>query len=319
LSPDLEPLSLDGLLVIDKPEGPTSHDVVARMRRVLGERRIGHTGTLDPLATGVLALLLGRATRLAQFLTSDDKSYRATIRLGQATTTYDRQGEPAGEAVTVTRLDRARLETALDAFRGRFLQTPPIYSAKKVGGQSAHRLARRGEAATLSPVAVTVHALTLVAVDGADLTVDVRCSAGFYVRSLAHDLGAVLGCGAHLRALRRTAAGPLGLDGALSLAEAEGSREAALAHVRPLAALLPDWPAVRVAPHGEARVRSGGLLGPADCDSWTEPDPGSGVAGPGAAGDVSVRILDAAGGLVALGAWVSPAGSPLLHPRVVLV
>src|SRR5262245_53314366 len=166
---------LDGLLVIDKPEGPTSHDVVARLRRVLGERRIGHTGTLDPLATGVLALLLGRATRLAQFLSGDAKQYRADVRLGQATTTCDREGEPVGAATVVEGLDRHRIEAALDAFRGSFLQTPPLYSAKKVGGEVAHRLARRGEAAALAPAAVTVHALTLVAADGPDLTLDVHC------------------------------------------------------------------------------------------------------------------------------------------------
>jgi tRNA pseudouridine55 synthase len=292
------------------------------MRRVLGERRIGHTGTLDPLATGVLALLLGRATRLAQFLSGDDKRYRAVIRVGQATTTYDREGEPAGAAVAVEALDRARVDAALEAFRGRFPQMPPIYSAKKVGGQSAHRLARRGEAAALAPVAVTAHELTIVAIEGPDLTLDVHCSAGFYVRSLAHDLGAALECGAHLRALRRTAAGPLGLDGAVTLADAEADPMAARAHVRPLAALLPDWPAVRATARGEVRVRTGGLVGPGDCDMWTEPVPGVASGAGGESGAVSVRILDAAGDLLALGAWVmSPGeiGPALLHPRVVLV
>jgi tRNA pseudouridine55 synthase len=303
-------LSLDGLLVIDKPEGPTSHDVVARMRRVLRERRIGHTGTLDPLATGVLALLVGRATRLAQFLSSDEKQYRARIRLGRATTTWDREGDPVGEPVDATSIDAARIEAALAAFRGSFLQTPPGYSAKKIGGERAHRLARRGEAMELTPAPVTVHALEVVAIEGVDVTVDVRASAGFYVRSLAHDLGMALGCGAHLQALRRTAAGPLGLDGALPLAEAEADPDAARAHVRPLSALLPEWPAVRVTAEGVARVRSGAVLRPGDCAEWSEP--GSGTGG---AGDVSVRILDAAGGLLALGAWAGP----VLHPRVVLV
>jgi tRNA pseudouridine55 synthase len=317
LSPELP--SLDGLLVIDKPEGPTSHDVVARMRRVLRERRIGHTGTLDPLATGVLALLLGRATRLAQFLSGDEKQYRARVRLGQATTTWDREGEPIGEAIAVTSIEAARIDAALDAFRGPFLQTPPGYSAKKIGGERAHRLARRGEATELAPVPVAVHALELVAIEGADVTLDVRCSAGFYVRSLAHDLGVALGCGGHLQALRRTAAGPLGLDDALTLAEAEASPDAARDHVRPLSSLLPDWPFVRVTQAGEARVRTGAVVRPADCAVWTEP-----VAETGEAGAVSVRILDAAGGLLALGAWARPgpvnAGTlPVLHPRVVLV
>jgi tRNA pseudouridine55 synthase len=265
---------MDGLLVIDKPEGPTSHDVVARMRRVLGERRIGHTGTLDPLATGVLA------------------------------------------PVKVETLEASKLEEAFEAFRGRILQTPPLYSAKKIGGQSAHRLARRGVTAALTPVEVTVHALTLVAVDGADVIVDVRCSAGFYVRSLAHDLGARLGCGAHLQALRRTAAGPLDLGGALALADAEAHPEVALAHLRPLSGLLPDWPAVRLTLRGEARVRTGAAIGPADCEQWTEPD--IAAVGPGG-GTVTVRLLGTGGDLVALGAWAGGRESPLLHPRVVLV
>jgi tRNA pseudouridine55 synthase len=299
------------LLVIDKPEGPTSHDVVARLRRVLGERRIGHTGTLDPLATGVLALLLGRATRLARFLSSDEKAYRATVRLGQATTTYDREGEPAGPAVRVDHVDPARLETALDAFRGTFLQTPPLYSAKKIGGESAHRLARRGQSAELAAAPVAVQALTVVGIEGPDVTLDLRCSAGFYVRSLAHDLGAALGCGAHLLALRRTAAGPLGLDGALPLAAAEADAGLARSHVRPLSALLPDWPFVRVSSEGAARVRAGALLRASDCKVWTE------AAGPGDGSDLpTVRILDDEGGLLALGAWTAPAS---LHPRVVLV
>jgi tRNA pseudouridine55 synthase len=330
---------VDGLLVIDKPEGPTSHDVVARIRRVLGERRIGHTGTLDPLATGVLPLLVGRATRLAQFLSGDDKRYLAGIRLGVSTTTYDREGEPVGAAIDPAGVTRDQIEAALERFRGTFLQTPPIYSAKKVAGVSAHRLARRGEAAALTAVSVTVHTLTLVAPDTADrltadLELDVRCSAGFYVRALAHDLGVALGCGAHLRTLRRTAAGAIGLEAALPLARAEADPEAARTHLLPMSALLPDWPAVRVTMRGAARVRNGGLLGRDDCEAWVAAGP---AAGETASGAVSVRVLDGSGELVALAAWSGPAwigpatspetspetsnsaGSPLLHPRVVLV
>lgn len=307
--------ALSGLLVIDKPEGPTSHDVVARMRRTLGQRRIGHTGTLDPLATGVLALLLGPATRLAQFLSADDKRYVAAIRLGVATRTYDREGEPVGPPGSTEGVDRAAVDAALDAFRGEFLQTPPIYSAKKVGGVSAHRLARRGDAAALEPVRVSTRAIEILAMAGPDLTLDVACSAGFYVRSLAHDLGTALGCGAHLRALRRTAAGDIGLAQALTLAEAEASPDRARAHIQPLGALLPAWPAVRVTARGEARVRTGSLVSETECETWTEP-PAAPAEGAGA---VTVRILDPAGNLMALGAWTGRGGAALLHPRVVLV
>jgi len=309
----------DGLIVIDKPEGPTSHDVVARLRRALGERRIGHTGTLDPLATGVLPLLVGRATRLAQFLSTDQKRYLATIRLGLSTTTCDREGDPIGEPVDPSGLTREDIEAALGRFRGTFSQTPPIYSAKKVGGMSAHRLARRGAAATLAPVPVTVHELTLVELSGADVRLDLNCSAGFYVRSLAHDLGAALGCGAHLRSLRRTAAGSLTLDEALPLADVEARPELARERLRPMSALLTGWPSVRVTPQGADKVRHGGVLGPADCATWDASSLGSAPAQELAVG---VRVVDGDGQLLALGAWVWPGGgvgAPLLHPRVVLV
>jgi tRNA pseudouridine55 synthase len=305
----------DGLLVIDKSEGPTSHDVVARLRRALGERRIGHTGTLDPLATGVLPLLVGRATRLAQFLSADDKRYLATIRLGVSTTTRDREGDPVGEPIDPSGLTRERIDAALDGFRGTFFQTPPMYSAKKVGGVSAHRLARRGAVAALAPVSVTVHELTMVGLAGADVRLDLRCSAGFYVRSLAHELGVSLGCGAHLWSLRRTAAGSLTLDDALPLADVDARPELARERMRPMGALLTGWPSVRVTPQGCEKVRRGRHLTPADCEAWDAP---SGRAASDEAPPVSVRILDADGDLIALAAWVG-GDPPLLHPRVVLV
>jgi len=317
----------DGLLVIDKPEGPTSHDVVARVRRALHERSVGHTGTLDPLATGVLPLVLGRATRLAQFLSADEKRYRAHIRLGTATTTYDREGEPVGVPVVPTDLTRDRIEAALDRFRGTFPQTPPAYSAKKVGGVSAHRLARRGAETSLAAATVTVHELTLGRFDGLDLEVDLKSSAGFYVRSLAHDLGIALGCGAHLCGLRRTAVGAFDLSAAVALAVVETDPQAARSRIQPMSSLLPGWPALSLTERGTDRVRHGGFLGPADCEGWDA------VARPesGAHGEVSVRLLDRGGDLVALGAWVRRGDAPgsgadamreaalLLHPRVVLV
>jgi tRNA pseudouridine55 synthase len=324
----------DGLLVIDKPEGPTSHDVVARVRRVLGERRVGHTGTLDPLATGVLPLVLGRATRLAQFLTAEDKRYIAEIRFGQATTTYDREGDPVGPVQRPSGLTREAVDAALRRFRGTFRQTPPPYSAKKVGGVSAHRLARRGAAPTLEPVVVTVHDLALLDFADAEARVELRCSAGFYVRSLAHDLGAALGCGGHLRSLRRTASGSTTLRGAVSLATVEAEPETVRAAIQPLSSLLPTWPAIRVTTRGADKVRQGALLGPADCESG---DIAVALAGAAASQPVCVRVLDPRGQLLGLAGWAAaggnerawpaphairddiPVGSLLLHPRIVLV
>ena len=203
---------MDGLLVIDKPSGPTSHEVVARVRRALGERRIGHTGTLDPAATGVLPLVLGRATRLARFLSASDKSYEAVVRLGVATDTYDGAGTPAGPSYQGALPSREAIDRALDAFRGTFLQQPPAYSAKKIDGRRSYSLARAaarsagdgiersstGAGALPTPVSVTTHSIVLVSVEGDRVTLNVSCSAGFYVRALAHDLGVRLGIGAHL-------------------------------------------------------------------------------------------------------------------------
>ena len=224
---------MDGLLVVDKPAGPTSHEVVARVRRALGERRIGHTGTLDPAATGVLALVLGRATRLARFLSASDKSYDAVIRLGVATDTNDAQGTPAAPPHQGPLPSRDVIDRALDEFRGTFLQQPPAYSAKKIDGRRSYRLAREDRHTTPArlprrgprhsprrfpdPVTVTTHQIELVSVNRDMVTLRVACSAGFYVRALAHDLGARLRVGAHLLNLRRTRAGDVTLDQALEL------------------------------------------------------------------------------------------------------
>jgi tRNA pseudouridine55 synthase len=194
---------MDGVLIIDKPAGPTSHDVVARARRLLREKRIGHTGTLDPLATGVLPLVIGKATRLASLLSAAEKAYEAAIRLGATSDTYDAAGRltsgTAGEAIELH-----QVEEAVAAFRGTFEQMPPPFSAKKVGGVPAYKLARRQKPTALSPVSVRVHALELLGFEEGVIRVRVHTSPGFYVRSLAHDLGARLGCGAYLEALRRT-------------------------------------------------------------------------------------------------------------------
>src|SRR5262245_5420395 len=284
---------LDGLLVIDKPAGPTSHDVVARMRRVLGERRIGHTGTLDPLATGVLPLVVGRATRLARFMSASDKSYEAVVRLGVATDTADAEGSPIGSPFTGALPSREEIDRALEGFRGTFLQQPPAFSAKKIDGQRSHRIARDeqrlrpcravcGEASAKeragrgapAPVEkswrlpdkcqVTVSELTVTGLQGDLVTLTLDCSAGFYVRSLAHDLGQALGTGAHLAALRRTRSGGFTLADAIALAEAEEHRDRARAALVPLAGMLPDLHAVVLTPDGVRHAVQGRELGPRD-------------------------------------------------------
>ena len=205
---------MDGVLVVDKPRGPTSHDVVDRARRALRERRIGHTGTLDPFATGVLPLCVGRATRLARFLSGGDKVYRASVRLGFATTTDDLTGEPLADARAVS-VSRMALEDAIPAFVGTFDQVPPAFSARHVGGRRLYELARQGEAAPRAATPVTVHALDLVSRDADRLELEVRCSAGTYVRAIARDLGERLGTGGHLVALRRTRSGGFDLSRAV--------------------------------------------------------------------------------------------------------
>lgn len=196
---------MDGLLLINKPGGMTSHDVVNAVRRLCGTRRVGHTGTLDPLATGVLVVLVGAATRLAQYIAADAKTYRAVVRLGETTTTDDAEGDvTARRPVTATCADVA---AALAAFHGPLMQVPPMYAAIKVAGRKLYELARQGQDVPREPRPVTIHHLAMPDCALPDFTLDVTCSAGTYIRSLARDLGEALGCGAHLRALTRTAAG----------------------------------------------------------------------------------------------------------------
>jgi tRNA pseudouridine55 synthase len=292
----------DGGLIVDKPSGITSHDIVAMARRALQQPRIGHTGTLDPLATGVLPLLVGRATRLAQFLGADRKTYEATVRFGFATSTYDAQGTPQGP-ISETAVNPSRLEAALVGFRGEIRQVPPAVSAKHVGGKRAYALARADVAVALEPVTVSVHELHLLDCDGAQARLRVTASAGFYVRSLAHDLGQTLGCGAHLTALRRTRSGAFGLDGAVSAETLATAPEAVRAHVHPMASLLPDVPPVTVTADGWSRLKHGRELTPSD------------VAGPFPAPGRRCRLVDAAGALLAVG----EVRGGFLHPIVVLM
>ena len=206
----------DGVLIVDKPAGPTSHDVVDAVRRVLGIRRVGHGGTLDPLATGLLIVLAGRATKLSDRFLGADKTYEGTLRLGEATDTQDAEGElvRTADAAGVT---RAHVEAGMAALTGDLLQTPPMASAVKVDGVALYKLARRGETIERKPRLIHVYAFTLTAFRPPEADFVVKCTKGTYVRTLAHDLGERLGCGAHLRALRRTACGELSVLQALPL------------------------------------------------------------------------------------------------------
>ena len=308
---------VNGVLVIDKPAGPTSHDVVAVVRRAIGLTRVGHTGTLDPLATGVLPLVIGSATRLASFLSGADKEYVARIRFGAATETYD--AESAGSSVhnlsempertaAVSALTEAAVAEAVSTFAGRYLQTPPAYSAKKVGGTPAYKLARQGKPVDVKPVEVTVTEIELRSYADGLAEVRLVCSGGFYVRSLAHDLGQRLGCGAHLEGLRRTRAGVFRLEEAVPLGGlvTEGASAAHRAMI-PMNGLLTHLSAVVLTEIGAERARHGAQLRPQDVTRSTLPS--EAVGGP-------VRLLDGGGSLVGL-ADAKPDG--LLHPVVVLV
>lgn len=303
---------MDGLLVVDKPVGPTSHDVVARVRRATGERRIGHTGTLDPRASGVLPLVLGRATRLARFLTAADKSYTAVIRLGIATDTYDADGRPVGEPYTGPPPDRVAIERTLETFRGTFFQQPPAFSAKKVSGVRSYRTAREQRAASggSSPaepppaVEVTVFELRLTDVSDFRVALSLTCSSGFYVRTLAHDLGQRLGCGGHLAELRRTRSGDLSLREATPLEHIERDPGAVGSALIPTARMLTGLPAATLTDDGVRRARHGRTLGDAEITTRTAP------------AAAVTRLLDPAGDLVGI---AETSGAGLLHPVVILM
>src|SRR3984885_2434552 len=252
------PAPYDGALVIDKPQGRTSHDVVDAARRILGFRQIGHLGTLDPLATGVLVLLLGRATRLAQFYVGRRKRYDSTFRFGFATDTYDADGAQLGPD-TAPLIDRAEIERLAAARVGRFPQMPPPYSAKKIHGRPAHELARKKKPVDLKAVEIEVYDFSVKEVSGSLAKVSIECASGTYVRSLAHDMGATLGCGAHLAEIVRTAVGEFTLDHAVKLEDLEraGAEGDFTRYVIPLERLLPELPSVTVAPILEQRVRHG--------------------------------------------------------------
>jgi tRNA pseudouridine55 synthase len=262
---------VNGLLVIDKPGGMTSHDVVNRLRRITGEKSIGHLGTLDPMATGVLPLLMGKFTRLAQYFSAAEKSYTGTIRFGFATDTYDADGEATGpdkwpEAAGTVTINHVR--TAAARFHGDMQQMPPPFSAKKIDGKPAYKLAREGKPVELKPARVRIEAFEIESMDGAEVSFAIRISAGGYVRSVAHEMGRELGCGAHLSRLQRTQAGQFTLADAHTLEELEAlavssagkatayrdALEAVCVHPR---ALLLEMPSVTADPVALGRLRNG--------------------------------------------------------------
>ena len=299
---------MDGVLVVDKPLGPTSHDVVARVRKLTGVKRIGHTGTLDPLATGVLPLVIGRATRLASLLSSTAKAYVADVRFGAATRTYDADARFGAADVPPPEPDgltRQLVEEALPGFSGVIRQTPPPFSAKKIAGVPAYKRARRNEDVSPAPVEVTVHAITLEHYAEGLARIRLVTSAGFYVRTFAHDLGQRLGCGAHLAGLRRTRAGDFTLEEAVTLDRLEHERESAAGCLVPLERLLPDLPGVSLTERGARRASHGSTLAPED------------VAGPLAVWKSGrARLLDSAGRLLGI---AESRENGLLHPVIVLV
>jgi tRNA pseudouridine55 synthase len=294
-----------GVLVIDKPAGLTSHDVVHVVRRALGRPKVGHTGTLDPFATGVLPLVVGKATRLAQFYAGSDKEYEARVRFGFATDTYDGTGQPATPAADPAALPgRDAVEGALAAFVGTHDQVPPAYSAKKTGGTPAYERARRGEAVTVPPVRVTAYEVALTDAGQDWAAIRVRCAAGYYVRSLAHDLGQALGVGAHLTELRRLRCGDFSLADAIGLEPILRDPAVGLSRLVPLDTLLPAIPAAMLTGQGVEWVKHGRPLGPAQI-AGTPPD----------AGAPKVRLMGPDGQLLAV---ADRQGDGFLHPKLVL-
>jgi tRNA pseudouridine55 synthase len=292
---------------MDKPAGLTSFGLVERIRRWSRIRKVGHTGTLDPFATGLLVLCLGRATRLAPYITDWDKEYEGEIRLGVETDTDDATGRVTfgGPAEGVA---RERLEEGLGRFRGTIQQTPPQFSAKKKGGIPSYRLARKGEHVDLAPVTVTIHALDLLAVDGDLVRVRVRCAKGTYMRSLARDLGRYLGCGAHLKSLRRTAIGALRVGDALSLDAVADRRGPQLDELLwPVERVLADWREVPLDLQWRRQVRHGQDV----------PLTAGGAAAESVPEGEYVRLTGEGGALLAVGRVVPGASGPMVHPELV--
>jgi tRNA pseudouridine55 synthase len=249
-----------GLLNINKPQGPTSHDIVAWVRRGTRVKKVGHAGTLDPMATGVLVLCLGAATRLSEYVMGSPKTYRARVHFGVTTDTYDADGKVVAEDASP--VAEEALHAALEPFRGDIMQVPPMYSAIKQGGKKLYDLAREGKEVERPPRPVTISRLDLLAWEAPVATLEIACSPGTYIRSLAYDLGQALGVGAHLAALERSASGQFTVENAVTWAAFEAAMESGSwqAHVLPADLALPDVPAVQLDAAQADYVRNGGMI-----------------------------------------------------------
>jgi tRNA pseudouridine55 synthase len=291
--------SADGVIIIDKPSGWTSHDVVAKVRSLLKVKKVGHTGTLDPFATGVLPLTIGKATRLTNYFISSDKTYHGIMRFGFATSTYDIEGEPLGEDIKPD-LDRAKLEEIFSRFQGTFLQTIPSYSAKKVDGRPLYEYARKGIAMAPSTKEVTVKSLLLLGVNGCEAEFELACAAGTYARSLAHDIGAEYGCGAHLTSLRRTRSGVFAIEAAVQLSNDEGflPSEILLNRLLPLRDLLQEVPSIVISGGDRDRLLHGMDLN-LIAENWEAEE---------------YRLIDDSGGLIAIAKRTQTFDSPVDQP-----
>ena len=295
---------MDGILIIDKPAGMTSHDVVNHVRRILKTKRVGHTGTLDPFATGVLVLLVGKATRLAQFVDKATKEYVAEIRFGFATDTSDLTGKALGKDTGIN-FSAADLEKALDKFRGEIEQIPPMYSAKKLGGKKLYEHARKGEAIERKPSKVTIDELTILEtnLNSSEPAARIRvvCSAGTYIRALAEDIGKELGTGAHLTALRRTIAGEFTLADSISLEELEAEDDPS-GLLLPIESLVSHLPIIQLPPERIASTLNG---------------MSTRIGGSGRSDQETVAIVSHERNLVAIGIYDSTDSS--IKPKIVLV
>ncbi|HEU4403005.1 MAG TPA: tRNA pseudouridine(55) synthase TruB [Candidatus Polarisedimenticolia bacterium] len=299
---------LHGVILVDKPEGPTSHDVVAAARRALGERRIGHAGTLDPMATGLLVLMIGKATRLATFLSGVDKTYRGSLQLGIDTDTYDRDGSPTGPARPV-RVETADIAQALRQFMGTVQQVPPSFSAKKVHGTPMYRLARRHRPVSPQPALVTFRRIDLLGLAGNIVEFEAEVSAGTYLRSFAHDLGELLGCGAHLRSLRRLAAGPFRVEDALPADDMKSLGPDLVARLLPMEEIPLGLPTLTLTAAGTHAIRHGRPCGFNEVVAPRPPFP------PG-----RCRLKGPEGSLVGIGEVLLSAPSeprPIIRPQIV--
>jgi tRNA pseudouridine55 synthase len=324
------PGSEDGVLVIDKPAGLTSHDVVAKVRKILGTRRVGHAGTLDPFATGVLVVCVNRATRLAQFLTGDDKEYIATMRLGFATDTGDLTGTPKAPVTDAGHITSNKVQETFSRFLGPIKQIPPMYSAKKIGGVKLYEMARRGEEIERAPIDVEIKKLELLNTAGdsgqaqsftqtgaqtalAEFTFRVVCSSGTYIRALAEDVGALLGVGAHLTRLRRTRSGRCSIEDAVTLealadlSQSDHGDRVRMIPVIPMAPMAEviAMPAVSVDSEDRKRISHGrSIEHPAECSASF-------------ANGALAKLCDKKNQLIAIAEFDS--GKTLWHPRVVLI